>query len=280
MTWTPTGPTAEDRRPSDAGEVRPGPVTVRGHVTATGPPSAASPPPALDGSGRLSPLSQRREVPYLVLGVALVVAGALGAILLTSRAGQQVQALVLVRDVPIGQPLTAGDLRAEPVLAGSTVPLVLVDDAASMVGRVAAVPLRAGHLLAPDDAGGPSWPPPDRLLLAVAVSPGSYPPELAPGMHVLVVTGPNDAGEPAAATGGAGTTTAGPRDLSDAVEAVVAASRPNPNGTGGSVVSLLLSRVGAAAVTAVPASRLHLIVVPVAAPSDAASAPSSPRGGE
>jgi SAF domain len=218
----------------------------------------------------------RREVPYLVLGIALVVVGALGAVLLMSRAGQQVDALVLTRDVAVGQPLAAGDLRLEPVLAGSSVPVVPAGEAASVVGRVAATPLRAGHLLAPDDVGAAAWPPADQVLLAVAVPPGSYPPELAAGMHVLVATGSPDGAEAAAASSDAAVAQ---RDgLAGTPEAVVAAVRPNPNGTGGSVVSLLLSRAGAGSVTAAPASRLRLVVVPAPTPTAAAGS-ASPTGG-
>lgn len=216
---------------------------------------------------RLPPARRRQEVPYLVLGVALVVVGALGAVLLTSRGGQRVDALVLARDVAVGQPLAAGDLRVEPVLAGSTVPVVRARDAAAMVGRIAARPLRAGHLLAPDDVGASSWPPPDQVLLAVAASPGSYPPELAPGMRVLVATGPPDGVDAARSSPDRS------GDQADAAEAVVAAVRTNPAGTGGVVVSLLLPRTWAGAVTAVPASRLRLVVVPAAPVPEAATTP-------
>jgi hypothetical protein len=234
--------------------------------------------PTSGTTGRLTPVPPRREMPYLVLGVAMVVAGALGAVLLMSWAGQRTDALVLVRDVAVGQPLVAADLRVEPVLAGSSVPVVRAADAASVVGRVAALPLRAGHLLAPHDVGASAWPPPDKVLVAVAAPPGSYPPDLATGMHVLVATGPPD-GADAAAGSARWAGSARPGDLTDAARAVVAAVRPGPEGTSGSVVSLLLSRAEAAVVTAVPASRIRLVVVPAPAP-DASNGATTPGGGQ
>ena len=221
------------------------------------------------------PSGRRQDVPYLVLGIALVVVGALGAVLLTSRAGDRVEALALVRDVPVGRPVTTGDLRVEPVLAGSSVPIVRSGDAGSVVGRVAAVPLRAGHLLGPDDVGAPAWPPPDRVVLAVAAASGTFPPELAAGMRVLVATGPPDGAGNASSPGGPGNSPAGSPtgDLADAPQAVVAAVHANPASNGGAVISLLLSRSAADAVTGVPVSRLRLIVVPAPAPSGPAPTP-------
>src|SRR4051794_10179116 len=170
MAWTPTG-SSDDGRPTE----RAGALTVRGRPPRSAPTGASAPASGSgvrDGGGRLAPVRRRQETPYLVLGLALVVVGALGAVLLMSRAGDRVDALALTRDVAMGQPVTAGDLRVEPVLAGSTVLVVRARDAASVVGRVAAVPLRAGRLLAPDDVGGAAWPPADQVLLAVAVAPG------------------------------------------------------------------------------------------------------------
>lgn len=241
-----------------------------------------TPPTGETGTGdaglRLTPTRRRRELPYLVVGVALVVTGALATVNLTSRLGDRVDVLVLARDVPVGQPVSAADLRVEQVMDGSSIPTVREADAASVVGKVAAVPLRAGRLLAADDVGAPAWPTGGQVVVAVALAPGAYPPELAAGMHVLAGAGSADGA--AALTDGAGGAAGG--GLQGAPEAVVASVRDNPAGTGGIVASLLFTRDGAGRVTAIPASRLRLVVVPAptASPEQAPpAAPSSPAPG-
>ena len=294
VTYTPSeGQDSRRRNPSAAGGPgRPartaGSTTGVGHRSPASASMAASVPPAPGrAADRMSALGggsrRRRDLPYLVLGVALVVAGALGAMLLSTRGAQRVDVVALARDVALGQPLAATDLRVEQVLAGSGVPVVEASDVASVVGRPAAVPLTAGHLLAPGDVGVPAWPPSGQVLMAVAVAPGAYPPELAAGMHVLVVAGPADvaaAGTPQTPPPGTAST-----DSTDGSEAVVAAVRANPTGAGGAVVSLLMRRGAASAVTAVPVSRLRLIVVPSATAGAAlpgaltrSSAPVPPAG--
>jgi hypothetical protein len=216
-------------------------------------------------------------MPYLVLGVALVVVGALTAVLLVTRSGGRIAVLALVRDVGVGQPVTAADVRVEQVAAGTSVPVVLASASATVVGRPAAVPLRAGRLLAPDDVGPQAWPPAGKLLLAVPVGPGAYPPELAAGMHVLVGTGTDStaAGAPAASAS-PGAASAGSSDgLAGAPEGVVVGVQDNPAGSGGKIISLLLPRQGAGQVTSVPPSQLRLVVLP----TTAAPTPSVGGGG-
>jgi hypothetical protein len=256
-----------------------GPVAGRGPGLVRGPrPSAAERAdrvPALTAGGppRVSVMRRRRELPYWVSGVVLVVAGALAAVLLVSRSSARVEVLALARDVPVGQPLSAADLRTEQILAGTGVPVVAAGQAEAMVGRVAAVPLRAGRLLAADDVGPAAWPPAGQLLVAVAVGPGAAPPELAAGMHVLVGTGTPDS---SAVSGTAALTRNG---LVAAPEGVVAGVRDNPAGTGGRVVSLLLTREGAGQVTAIPASQLRLVILPTPAPPAGPSGAGQPGGG-
>lgn len=210
-------------------------------------------------------------MPYWVSGVVLVIAGALAAVLLVSRSSTRVDVLALARDVPVGQPLTTADLRVTQVTAGTPIPVVPAGQGPSMVGRMAAVPLRAGHLLAVDDVGPAAWPPPGQLLVAVALASGSAPPELEAGMHVMVGTGTPDSSAAGTASDTAGLARNG---LATAPVGVVAPIRDNPAGTGGRVVSLLLPREGAGQVTAILAGQLRLVVVPVPPPVPA-QAPAS-----
>jgi hypothetical protein len=252
MAYTPKG----SARTSTAGR--------DGTARPAGPERVDPRPTARDGV-RLATTRRRRDTPYLVLGLALVVVGALAGMLLVSRSNTRVSVLVLARDVPLGQPVTAADLRVGQVVLDPAVPVVAASDAASVLGRTAAARLRAGRLLAADDVGPAAWPPADQVVVAVAVGPGSFPPELAAGMHVLVGSGASD-----------GTAASGPGNQPDAMldapEAVVAGLRDNPAGTGGMVVSLLVARDDVGLVTAIPPSQLRLVVLPASTPAPAPAA--------
>jgi hypothetical protein len=228
------------------------------------------PRPTLRDGVRLATSRRRRDTPHLVLGLLLVVVGALAAVILVSRSNVMVSVLVLARDVPLGQPVTTTDLRVSQVVVDPAVPVVAASDAASVLGRAAALPLRAGRLLAADDVGPAAWPPADQVVVAVAVSPGSFPPELTAGMHVLVGSGTAD--------GAAGSGSASQPDaMLDAPEAIVAGLRDNPAGTGGMVASLLVSRDDVGQVTAIPPSQLRLVVLPPPTPAPSPAAVASPR---
>jgi hypothetical protein len=83
------------------------------------------------------------------------------------------------------------------------VSLVPAGRQAQVAGRTATAGLPAGSLLAAGDVGAPS-PGRGQAWLGVALLPGRYPPGLAPGQHVGVLTAPAPGGRAPARVAGYG----------------------------------------------------------------------------
>jgi hypothetical protein len=97
--------------------------------------------------------------------------------------------------------LSPDDLREVDVAADPSLSLVLASAESSVLGRPVALPLPAGTLLTTADVGSGQVPPPGWAVVGVALKAGQYPPEVAPGDRVLIVT----AGTGASGTGAVGT---------------------------------------------------------------------------
>ncbi|MER5481295.1 SAF domain-containing protein [Streptomyces sp. NPDC002734] len=107
------------------------------------------------------------------------------------------EVLVMARDVPAGQELTARDLRVAKVAAEASV--VPVADLASVLGRQARVPLVAGSLLSERQVGEQAdFPPVGWSQVPLAVEAGGSPPDLTRGKRVAIVAGPGGTTAPAA----------------------------------------------------------------------------------
>lgn len=203
------------------------------------------------GSSRLTRRSgRRRRVPYLVLGVLLVVVCAAGAVLTVLRVGDRAPVLVLAHPVSVGHVLTARDLRQVPVSADSGMDFVPASQASSVLGQPVAYSLPQGTALSRAVLGKPRTPPPGQGLVAVAVQPGRFPPKLAAGTHVSVVVVPEDG------TGTRASSSAGPWS------ATVVHVSPQANGQT-TVVSLQLPSTSARRVAATPPGQLSLVAMPV-----------------
>ena len=105
----------------------------------------------------------RRRPGLIVVGIALAMVGALVAVWLVASAGERTSVVVVARDVPYGATLTAQDLTTADVSLASSVASIAADDASSLVGRVAAVGLVAGSVLAPGQVTTASPPGHDEV---------------------------------------------------------------------------------------------------------------------
>lgn len=168
-------------------------------LTTTGPatPDAAGPP--LPGPAAPPPVVRQRRVRrgYLAAGVLAVVLAALGSATLFRALGPAEEYLSVAADVPAGHQLTAGDLAVVRVTAPAGLSLVPAGDRDRVVGRYAAVPLRAGTLLAPSQLTSEPVPGPGEQLVAVPVPADRLPGgALRPGDPVLLVATGGPADEP------------------------------------------------------------------------------------
>lgn len=144
------------------------------------------------GTGPADPAPRRlrrRSVPLAAGGVVLVVVCALVFTEGWLQAGNRQPALALARPVAAGQVITPSDLETVRVSAAGPVSLVPASSQAQVAGSTAAVAMPAGTLLTDADLG---TPPPARgqVRLGVALKPGQYPPDLAAGENVDVLSTP------------------------------------------------------------------------------------------
>lgn len=131
------------------------------HGTAQGSPAAsrswasrkpAAPSRISSGGGR------RRRVPYLVLGVLLVVVCATGYVITVLQVGDRESVPTLARPVNVGHVL-AQDLRQVPMSADSGTNAAPASQASSVLGQPVAYSLPAGTLPSRSTLGNPQIPP-------------------------------------------------------------------------------------------------------------------------
>ncbi|MDF5759045.1 SAF domain-containing protein [Spongiactinospora sp. TRM90649] len=126
-------------------------------------------------AGAVRPLPNRRNPMLLAASVGLTALGALIAWQLYGVAGHRTPVLVMARDVPIGQELQAQDLR--PVALGLDAAVQALDASgkSTVIGRRAAVDLKAGSLLSPAHVTDALVPAPGQVIVPVALKPSQLP---------------------------------------------------------------------------------------------------------
>jgi hypothetical protein len=209
---------------------------------------------------RLTP-PRRTRLPFLTLGLLLVIGGALAFYVGSLRASDRVPVLVLARDVGAGQPLVRADVRVAQVAAGGDVATVPAGELPSVVGRTLAVPRSEGALLSPDDMGKSKFPPRGQAVAAVALKPGQFPPGLAAGARVsaLVTPGRLPSATVSGSGGGNGGAAGTKAPRSTWLPGVVVAVAPDDAAGGGAVVSLLMDENAASAVSAAAEGTVSVI---------------------
>jgi hypothetical protein len=155
------------------------------------------------------PAGRHRQVPLVVVGVLLVIGGALAFADASLHLGSREEVLVVTEPLAAGQVVQSGDLGTVRVSTGSGLQVVPVSEEASVVGRPASVPLVAGALLTSAHVGASAPVGSGSDVVALGLKAGQYPPDLAPGDRVQVVpvtsssgtaSGSASAGSPVSAT--------------------------------------------------------------------------------
>jgi hypothetical protein len=148
--------------------------------------------------------------------------------------------------------VTAGDLRAMRLSANGGVATVPAGDEQAVVGQPAAVALAAGSVLTRADVGASAGVGAGFDVVAVALKPGAYPPDLAAGARVQVIPVASSSSSSSSSSSGPGSTAAtGSGPVGATVLSVEA-----PSATSGSpaVVSLEVARSDADEVASLAAS--------------------------
>lgn len=191
-------------------------------------------------------VGRRRRVPYLLVGVVLVVGSTLGGIVAANELGQREPVLVLAHDVTVGQELAAGDVREVRMAVDPGASVLTADALGEVEGQPVAYSLPAGTVLTEEVLGQPQVPAPGEAVAAVALEPGQFPPDVQPGTAVRVVTAPAEDST---------------SDTASAWwEATVTAVQEGTEGQA-TVVSLRMADADAQALAAVPTGELRLVTV-------------------
>lgn len=140
--------------------------------------------------GQTPALRRRRQIPWIVAGVLLVVGSALAFGIASIRLSHGEEVLAVARPVAAGQVIQATDLRTVRVSPSAGLVPMAASAEGSVLGRPAAVALVPGTLLTPADLG--SAPPGGGAfdVVALALKAGAYPPSLGPGADVAVIAVP------------------------------------------------------------------------------------------
>lgn len=132
--------------------------------------------------------ARRRRPGMIALSLALIAAGGTGVAVLVLQVGHRTQVVTVVRDVQVGQVLTARDLGEASVALDPAVKTVRADDMASVVGKRAVVELRPGSLLAPSQVTKDSLVKPGEQVVPIGLKPDQVPATaLVPGQKVQLV---------------------------------------------------------------------------------------------
>lgn len=195
--------------------------------------------PSAGASARVA-VGRRRQVPWLVAGVVLVVGFALAFATVSIRLTGGRPVLVVTGPLSAGHVLGPGDLRSVNMPAASGLATVPAAQEPSVLGRALSVPIAAGTLLSPAEVRAGSSLPAGEAVVGLAVKAGQYPPALASGDQVEVVDTTGAAASQATTQG----TTPGP-----VVPATVVGVDVSPAGSSAAaVISLQVGRSDAATV--------------------------------
>jgi len=217
----------------------PDPATRRGTASRSGVDRPLGSRARLTGGGR--------RVPYLVAGVLLVAASAAGVLITVTQVGQRSPVLVLARPLAVGQVLAAGDLRVASISVDPGVDVVRADQSQMVVGQSVGYSLPAGVVLSRAVLGAPQTPPVGQGVVAVAATPGQFPPQLTLGTTVSIIhhAGPGTGLSAVPALGGLWT-------------AVVCGIAPTASDQV-TVISLQLPGEAARQVAAIPSGQLSIV---------------------
>lgn len=170
----------------------------------------------------------------IALAMALVGAGVLASAALYHRANHQVPVLIVTAQVPAGSVLTSADIGTTTIAAGPGVQDIPARQLSQVTGLVAAVTLRPGTLLAPNELTTSLPPAQGQVIVSLPLKPQSIPATgLEPGDHVLITGTPGYQGQ----QGQAGST----QFITQPVPGVVQAVDLVPDQEGFDVVDLLVA---------------------------------------
>ncbi|MFE7037622.1 SAF domain-containing protein [Streptomyces sp. NPDC057621] len=173
-------------------------------------------------------------MPVLLMLVTLI--GALGGAVVVARAGNRVDVLAVARDVPVGQQVTARDVKVVSFADDPGLSPIPATQRASVVGQRAAVDLHPGELFTRPQLRARGGLGDTDQVVGVELKRGFVPrDELRPGDKVAAVVLPAQGTD----TGSTGSGVTG-SEAPDTIDATVK-SVGTPDSTGALVVNLVVA---------------------------------------
>jgi hypothetical protein len=137
---------------------------------------------------RAGTVQRQRNVPWMVLGVILVIGGALVFAAVAVSLGGRQSVLAMAGPVPAGQVVRDADLVEVSMASDGGLRAIAASDRDTVVGQTAALDLIEGTLVTRDHLGAGSGPGEGKAVIGLALEPGQVPSsELAPGDRVDVL---------------------------------------------------------------------------------------------
>jgi hypothetical protein len=181
----------------------------------------------------------------------IIVICVLGTVTLYSNSSERVTVLSVRKWVAPGARIAAGDLSTATVSADAQVRTIPATALTDTIGRIAAVGLVPGTLLAPEQVRDGPQVPTGLAIAGATLKPGQYPVGLATGDEVQVVETPSSS-----------TSTERDRGPRERGRARVLALNASDDSTGSLQVSLVVARDVATTIAAAGAAgNLSLIVI-------------------
>jgi hypothetical protein len=129
-----------------------------------------------------------RRVPWIALGVILVLVGALGFGLMLQSAGDRTSVVVASRDINPGQQIERADLRLVDMAVDGEAALLTAAERDGLVGQVATSRIPAGSVVNRDQFAADSGLKSGQVVIGVPLGPGGVPvPDLRVGDRVRLL---------------------------------------------------------------------------------------------
>lgn len=134
------------------------------------------------------PPRARRQPAVLALGVALIGASAVGFVFWNHQAAAKTPVLMLARDVPYGQRISAADLTTVQIALNATgIRYVEASQESAVLAENATTQLHAGALLSPADISTAPATPAGAALVVVDLKDVLMPAGITPGKKLVLV---------------------------------------------------------------------------------------------
>ncbi|MCE7007097.1 hypothetical protein LWC34_30345 [Kibdelosporangium philippinense] len=198
---------------------------------------------------RVTGRSRGRSVPYLLLGLLIVVLCGTGGVVTAMQLGERESFLVLARPVAAGQSLSTTDLGQAQMASDSGLDLIPTSASSTVVGQPVAYGMPVGAVLTRGSLGPTRVPTQGMAIAAVGLKAGQFPPELSAGATVQVFSAPQT-------TSQAGTTSIQAASWTAVVTGI--SGRETEQTT---VLSLQLSDVDARALATAPAGQMSVVII-------------------